>query len=150
MATGAGSAVAVVSVTDFDPEGDQVEHPARAPLAADGAPDTFWHSERYDTRQFGNLKSGVGLVVALDGARPLNRLEVVSPTRGWAGRVFVSDGAAADLGGWGQPIDGRVGVDGTARFDLRGVVGSHLLVWFTDLGDELPRPRIEVVELAVS
>jgi eukaryotic-like serine/threonine-protein kinase len=143
-------AISIVSVADFDPEGDGREHPDRAPLAADGAPGTFWHSERYDSRQFGNLKSGVGLVVALDGTRPVNRLEVVSPTRGWAGRVFVSDGAAADLGGWGQPVDGRVGVDGTVRFDLRGVVGSHLLVWFTDLGDELPRPRIEVAELAVS
>jgi serine/threonine-protein kinase len=150
VAAGTADTMAIVSVTDFDPEGDGREHADRAPLAADGAPGTFWHSERYDTRQFGNLKAGVGLVVALDGTRPLNRLEVVSPTRGWAGRVFVSDGAAADLGGWGQPVDGRVGVDGTVRFDLRGVVGSHLLVWFTDLGDELPRPRIEVAELIVS
>ncbi|MFN3218111.1 MAG: protein kinase domain-containing protein [Acidimicrobiales bacterium] len=142
--------ISIVSVADFDPEGDGREHPDRTPRAADGAPGTFWHSERYDSRQFGNLKSGVGLVVALDGTRPVNRLEVVSPTRGWAGRVFVSDGAAAELGGWGQPVDGRVGVDGTVRFDLRGVVGSHLLVWFTDLGDELPRPRIEIAELTVS
>lgn len=145
----AGS-VLIASVSDFDPEGDGTEHRDRAPLAADGAPGTFWHSERYDTREFGNLKSGVGLVVALDGTRPVNRLEVTSPTRGWAGRVFVSDGAAADLGGWGQPVDGRVDVDGTVRFDLRGVVGSHLLLWFTDLGDELPRPRVEVSELDVS
>lgn len=143
-------AVAIVSVTDFDPEGDGREHPDRAPRAADGDTGTFWHSERYDSRQFGNLKSGVGLVVAIDGTRPVQRLEVVSPTRGWAGRVFVSDGAAAELGGWGQPVDGRVGVDGTVRFDLRGVVGSHLLVWFTDLGNELPRPRIEIAELTVS
>lgn len=142
--------IGLVSVTAFDPEGDGREHSDRAQLAGDGAPGTFWHSERYDSRQFGNLKSGVGLVVALDGTRPVNRLEVVSPTRGWAGRVFVSDGAAADLSGWGQPVDGRVGVDGAVRFDLRGVVGSHLLVWFTDLGDELPRPRIEVAELVVS
>ena len=147
---GSSEVVDVVSITDFDPEGDGSEHAARTALAFDGAPATFWHSERYDSRQFGNLKSGVGLVVALDGTRPLERLEVVSPTRGWAGRVFVSDGAAADLGGWGQPVDGRVGVDGTARFDLRGVVGSHVLLWFTDLGDELPRPRVEVAEIAVS
>ncbi len=142
--------VPIIEVTDFDPQGDGREHSARAALAADDDPATFWHSERYDSRQFGNLKGGVGIVIAIDANQPLDRLDVRSPTRGWTGRVFVSDGAAADLAGWDEPIDGRVDVDGDARFDLRGVVGTHLLVWFTDLGDELPRPRIEVSELVVS
>jgi len=143
-------AMPLIDAVAFDPEGDGQEHDGRARLAVDDRADTFWHTERYDRRDLGNLKGGVGLVVATDTSRPLQTLQISSPTKGWAARVFVSDGVDTDLADWDAPVDGRVGIDGSVDFDLRGVKGSHVLIWITDLGDGQPRPRVEISEVALS
>jgi hypothetical protein len=41
---------------------------AAARRAIDGDPGTSWDTERYNTRDFGRLKSGVGLILQLDQA----------------------------------------------------------------------------------
>ncbi|HVN51962.1 MAG TPA: protein kinase, partial [Acidimicrobiales bacterium] len=55
------------SVSSFDPEGTGTpgENDAALPLITDGRVDTGWTTESYQDRHFGNLKDGVGLVVAL-------------------------------------------------------------------------------------
>ncbi|MFP5378133.1 MAG: protein kinase domain-containing protein [Acidimicrobiia bacterium] len=145
---GGGAPVAVASVRSFDPEGpDGEENERRAPLAADGNPATEWRSNRYNSRPFGGLKRGVGLVFELAAPADLALLEVTSATSGWAASVYVGDAPAPDLAGWGEPVATRSGIDGDARFDLGGRRGSAVLLWITDTG---PARVATVAEVAVT
>ncbi len=140
----------VVGIEDFDPLGDGEERPDLIDLAADGDGSTAWISEGYINRRFGNLKAGVGVVIRIDGEHTLQELAIESPTEGWAASVFAADDAGADLDAWGDALDARVDMDGSATFDLRGVRGSAILLWITDLGTGTPRARMEIAEIAVS
>jgi serine/threonine protein kinase len=147
LSGGAPTTIPISSVQPFDPAGDGQENGAQANLAADGDPSTSWRTETYQGRHFGNLKDGVGLVVALPAPARLGRLEVRSPTSGWAASVYVAATPPPDLAGWGPPVDGSEGIQGDATFDLRGTSGAFVLLWITDLGDG--PGRVEVEELAV-
>ena len=147
--SGGGSTrpVGIATVRSFDPLGrDGEENEARARLAADGDPATAWATDRYNTRAFGGLKPGVGLVLELQEAADLDRLQVRSGTSGWAADVYVADGPAAQLAGWGQPVATRTGITGDAAFDLGGRKGGAVLLWITDPGTA---NRAEVAEVAV-
>ena len=113
-------------------------------------PATAWISEGYINRQFGNLKDGVGVIIRIDGEHTLQELAVESSTEGWAASAFAADAVGTSLDDWGDPLDARVDMDGSATFDLRGVRGSAILLWITDLGTGTPRARMEIAEIAVS
>jgi serine/threonine-protein kinase len=130
--------VLAATASSFDPHGDGQEDDAQVGAAVDRDPGTAWRTEAYRSAAFGGLKDGVGLVLRLQGATDLDRLVLDSPTRRWAGRVYVGDGRAGDLAGWGQPV-GTVTADRTAggapvTVDLHGRKASAVLVWVTDLG----------------
>ena len=129
----------VVTATAYDPEGTGPpgENDADAPLTTDGDPATSWTSEGYNERDLGN-KRGVGLVLALDGPHELDRLEVASTNVGWAASIYLADGPAADLEGWGDPVDEAADLGAEHTFDLGGGTASHVLVWVTDLGEPDP------------
>jgi tRNA A-37 threonylcarbamoyl transferase component Bud32 len=130
-----GGAIQIASVRSFDPEGrDGEENEPRAPLATDGNPATAWSTDRYNTREFGGLKPGVGLVLQLASAADLARLAVSSDTSDWAASVYVADQPAAQLAGWGEPVTSRSGISGNAEFDLDGREGGAVLLWITDPG----------------
>ncbi|MGI8685343.1 MAG: protein kinase domain-containing protein [Acidimicrobiales bacterium] len=144
-ATGATTA-SVAAVHSFDPAGDGEENESRAAQAIDGNPATSWNSDRYNTRAFGGLKPGVGLVFELDRAAELTALTVTSPTSGWAAEVYVADRPATDLAGWGEPAAEKSDISGDAEIDLGGRKGAAVLVWITDPGTD---NRVEVAEVAV-
>ncbi len=137
-------------VLDFDPLGDGGERPDLLARASDGDPATAWASESYSNRTLGNLKEGVGLVLQLDAEATLGELGVLSPTQGWAARVYAADAPAGELSDWGEPLDARVDISGDASFDLHGVRASAVLLWITDLGDAPPRLRVEIGELELT
>ena len=132
--TVAGTPVAAVRATSFDPQGDGSENESDARNVVDGRPETSWSTSRYDTREFGNLKDGVGLVVVVPDNTALRRLEVHSPTQGWAAAVYVAPRPGAELDDWGSPVDSQTAIEGTATFDLKGKRGGAVLVWITDPG----------------
>ena len=145
---GAQQAVAVASVSSFDPEGsDGTENEAEARLAHDGNPRTTWGTDRYRGPSFGRLKSGVGLILRLAGGHDLRRLEVRSPTRGWSASVYVADQPRRALADWGQPVATQSSIAGDASFDLGGRSGAAILIWITDPG---PQYRAEVAEVVVT
>ena len=80
----------------------------------------------------------MGLVLALDGPHELDRLEVASTNVGWAASIYLADGPAADLEGWGDPVDEAADLGAEHTFDLGGGTASHVLVWVTDLGEPDP------------
>ncbi|WP_419944040.1 hypothetical protein [Candidatus Poriferisodalis sp.] len=147
--------VPLESITDFDPAGDdRIEHPERLIFINNDDPTTGWSTARYSTRDFGGLKDGVGLVVVLgaDDPAPLNRLAIDSPTVGWSFEVYTSAERNPTLIGWGSPVAVAQGITGSTTLDLPGTDAAALLVWITDLGDELPSGghRVTVSRIEVS
>jgi tRNA A-37 threonylcarbamoyl transferase component Bud32 len=118
----------------FDPKGDGKENEEATGRAMDGNAATVWSTSTYNSRKFGNLKPGVGLVLTLDSSRPLADLQVDSPSSGWAASVYLSDSDPSTLEDWGQPVASGASTPGTTHFDLHGNSASHVLLWFTDLG----------------
>jgi serine/threonine-protein kinase len=120
----------------FDPPpGSGHEHDDQLALATDGDASTAWTTENYKTAAFGGLKRGVGIVLRLDHAAALQRIEIDSSTVGWSAQVYVAAEPGADLSAWGAPAGSADDIDGNARIDLKGAQGAAVLVWITDLGE---------------
>ncbi|MEX2659210.1 MAG: protein kinase [Acidimicrobiales bacterium] len=140
-------------VGSFDPSpGDGRERDGDLGALTDGDTATTWSTERYDSRDLGGLKDGVGVIIPLAEVTSVDRLEVVSPTSGWAASVYVAEDRPSDLEGWGEPVARAEDVDGGTTFDVGGARGSHVLLWFTDVGDgSVGNPyAVQVAELRVS
>ena len=124
----------VVSVHDFDPEGDDHENSDLVGRAVDGNPSTAWSTEHYDSPNLGGLKSGVGLVINLAGTADVSSVDVDTEESGWNAQIYVADSAADSLAGWGSPVASGDGLGTSAHF---GIDPSHsggaVLVWFTRL-----------------
>ncbi len=156
-AIGGGSkevvAVPVASAQAFDPPalgGDGRENDDDAPNAIDGDPATTWRTEGYDDRDITLLKEGVGLVLTLEEAAALDRIEIDSPTNDWRVRIYVADAAAPDLVGWGEPVAVTEGMpSGSGRIDLGDAEGAAVLVWIVDRGDAPGRAAAEISEIRV-
>lgn len=145
------------SITDFDPAGDdRIEHPERLIFINDGDPTTGWSTARYRTRDFGGLKDGVGLIVVLYGDEPhsVERLVIDSPTVGWSFELYASSERNRTLIDWGSPVATAQGITGSAALDVPAADAAALLVWITDLGDELPngghRVTVSRIEVATT
>ncbi|HEV2768389.1 MAG TPA: protein kinase [Acidimicrobiales bacterium] len=132
----------IAAASSFDPQGDDGrESDSELPLLVDPDPASAWTTVRYNSRDLGGLKEGVGVILELQAPSELASLAVDSPTRDWAAEVYVADEAAPDLSGWGPPVASAQNIDGDARFDLDGRRGRAVLVWITDLGDGSVGPR---------
>jgi len=144
-------AVPVTAAQAFDPPelgGDGRENDDDAPLAIDGDPATSWRTEGYNDRDITLLKEGVGLVLTLEQAVALDRLEIDSPTNGWRVRIYVADAAPGDLAGWGEPVAVTEGIPaGSGSIDLGGAEGGAVLVWIVDRGDAPGRAGAEIAEI---
>ncbi|MEW5628358.1 protein kinase family protein [Streptomyces hydrogenans] len=70
--------VTIVSAEDFDPlpKGSGSENPEAVKNAFDGDTSTFWHTLNYTSENFGNLKSGVGLVLDLGTAQKVSEVDL--------------------------------------------------------------------------
>ena len=145
------------SITDFDPAGDdRIEHPERLIFINDGDPSTGWSTARYNTRDFGGLKDGVGLIVVLYGDEPhsVERLLIDSPTVGWSFELYASSERNRTLIDWGSPVATAQDITGSTTLDVPAAEAAALLVWITDLGDELAngghRVTVSRIEVATT
>ena len=131
----------IVEALPFDPEGTPPhdERNELAPLAIDGDLETIWRTDGYNREGLAGLKSGVGLVLALDDEYELERIEVQVASADWQAEVYVGDG---DFGPNGEDFDGDAlggpvatlqGGD-RASASLTGATGSHVLLWITETG----------------
>jgi serine/threonine-protein kinase len=124
----------VVSVHDFDPEGDDHENSGLVDRAIDGNASTAWSTEHYDSRELGGLKSGVGLVLDLAGTADVSSVEVDTEESGWNVQIYVADSAADSLAGWGSPVTTGDSQPTAAHLDISpSHSGGAVLVWFTRL-----------------
>ncbi|HET9770323.1 MAG TPA: protein kinase [Acidimicrobiia bacterium] len=146
LAAPAGGAIAeprALPATSFDPEGDREENQPSARFVADGDPATAWKSDRYNDN-FPKLKSGVGVYVDL-GRNQKVRAVNVAGTAGHMASIFVAERPGPDLAGWGKART----AGGGGRYDIGGVAGRYVLVWFTSLPQVADGYKVEVSEITV-
>ena len=145
--SGTAGSVTISTATDFDPPpGDGSENSGGVGFAVDGDPKTAWQSETYVTRNLGGLKSGVGLVLELDGEAEVSTVEIDGEP-GTDVEIYVADTPGATLAAWGPvrarasnlPEQATIPLDPSAR-------GRVVLVWFTRTPES---GRIDVRELRV-
>lgn len=145
------AAVPITAAQAFDPPalgGDGRENDDDAALVLDGDAATSWRTEGYNDRDITLLKEGVGLVLTLEQAVALDRIEIDSPTNDWRARIYVADTAPGDLAGWGEPVAVTEGLPaGTATIDLGDAEGGAVLVWIVDRGDASGRAAAEITEI---
>ncbi|HZT85310.1 MAG TPA: protein kinase [Gaiellaceae bacterium] len=124
-----GAAVHLRGVGDYDPQGDGTEHSYSAPRATDGNPATYWDTEMYSTTAFGNLKSGLGLVLDAGRPTPLRSLTVTTPTPGFVAQIKAGDSSS---GGF-TPVSSSRTVSSRTTFALDGRTARYYVVWITRL-----------------
>lgn len=144
--------IALAGARSFDPagSGEPTENEATARNAIDGDVLTRWRTEDYTTRSFGNLKSGVGLIVDLAGAHRVGHLLISSSTIGWSVQIHAVNGTdPTALIGWGAPIASARNIQGDVDLDLDEVEATSVLIWITDLGDGA-MPHVAITEVGLS
>jgi serine/threonine protein kinase len=126
--------IPISRIVDFDPEGDNgQENRAKVKLAIDDDPTTSWTSEIYNSSNFGNAKSGLGLIIDLSGNRDARELVVLSGAPGWSAQILSADTVPTTRAGWGTPIAAIDEAAEEARVTLPPTSDRHVLLWFTKL-----------------
>ncbi|MDQ1516968.1 MAG: eukaryotic-like serine/threonine-protein kinase [Actinomycetota bacterium] len=126
----------------FDPYGDdKSENQATVGNVADSDPATVWKTSSYQDN-FPKLKPGVGVYLDL-GRNQRVRSVKVAATNGYTAEIYVADRPSADLAGWGRPR----AAGGSGTFDVGGVTGRYVLVWFTSLPQVDGGYKVEVSEI---
>ncbi|MFF7775666.1 protein kinase family protein [Streptomyces tanashiensis] len=128
--------VAIASAQDFDPPpgGNGEEYPESVANAFDGDPSTFWHTKNYTTANFGNLKSGVGMVLDLGSAQKvgsvdlsfvgITKVEVRTAPDGASSAPSTAEGFTTQAQGSGSDVKLKLSKPVTTRY---------VLVWLTEL-----------------
>ncbi|WP_225801991.1 protein kinase family protein [Streptomyces sp. NK15101] len=128
--------IAISSAQDFDPPpgGNGEEYPESVTNAFDGDPGTFWHTKNYTTAHFGNLKSGVGIVLDLGSAQKVGSVDL-----SFVGRTSVEVRTAPeDASSPPSTAEGFTtqasGADSEVKLKLtKPVKTRYVLVWLTEL-----------------
>jgi eukaryotic-like serine/threonine-protein kinase len=148
--TVAGSGPAISGVSVYLPVlHHTLDNAARTSLTIDGNPATFWSTDQYNSRTFGNLYPGIGLVIQLAAPTKVHTLTVTSATQGWSASTYVSSTVVPTgqpVSAWGTPTDSKSTIAGDATFNLAGHEGRYILLWITYLGVSR---SAQVAELAV-
>lgn len=125
-----GGPVRLHAVAVYNPQGQGGQNNAELGLATDGDPSTYWSTEWYATRHFGNLKNGVGIVI--DAGRPvqLNALKVVSNTPGYTALI---EAGSRETGPF-SPVSSQETGQADTSFTLHVASPErYYLIWITDL-----------------
>jgi len=137
----------LVAAKDFDPLGDQVENPQLVGNAIDNNPQTAWSTEIYATRNFGNLKAGVGIYVTLAKPATIHDVTVDTFEHQWNGAIYTATSPSTTLAGWGRARAARANLTTHTQFPVpaAGPV-RYVLVWITLLP---PSGRLDIDEIHV-
>ncbi len=120
------------SASDFDPRGGDGENPEDAPLAIDGKQATAWTTQSYASAEFGQLKSGVGLV--LDMGKRVNVSRVTARLGGQpGGSIELRVSNTKQLASF-HPVDSAKTASAKVTLHAKGKERArYLLLWFTKL-----------------
>jgi hypothetical protein len=129
--------VKIVDAKDFDPppRGNGSENPAKVPDAYDGAPNTYWLTQKYYGHpDFGHLKPGAGII--LDLGKPQQVSSVKVDFMGATAANFLA--APKDTAVMPSSLDGFSKVSGGTGEHLtlkakKPIRTQYVLVWLTQL-----------------
>ncbi|RBM05565.1 protein kinase family protein [Streptomyces sp. PT12] len=132
--------VEIVDITEFDPEGTGGgQNPEMAPRAIDGDLESAWQTKNYFGPSFGNLKSGVGLILDLGEVREISSLSV----QAFGDTTVEFRAAPADAGAMPNDLDAftTLASDTGTALTLEAeesIETQFVLVWLTELpqGDD--------------
>ena len=131
--------LAISTAHSFDPtDRTGFENEAAAMNAVDADSLTSWSTEVYGSRTFGNLKSGVGLVIDLAAENIIGSIAIDTPSSGWSVEAYVATGAPTTLLGWGPVVASATDIHGSLTLDLNRARGNAILLWITQLKDTPP------------
>ncbi|QIJ63628.1 protein kinase family protein [Streptomyces sp. JB150] len=125
--------IAIQQARDFDPFGkDGSEKPGDISKVYDGTPGTYWQTDYYLGAKFGNLKSGVGVILDLGKVQEVGNVSVT-----FVGSTSV-ELRAAEGDAEPQTFDAYARVAGGAGTTVQLKPGKelkarYLLVWLTEL-----------------
>jgi serine/threonine-protein kinase len=131
------------SAHDYNPYGNEPEHPAQVANVVDGDPNTVWSTEHYAGATLGR-KPGTGVYLdAVPGLRA-RALEVQTPTPGFTAAVYAARSFDSGLPfeapqslaerGWVQLVPPRtIGAQSTIPLDTHGARLRYYLLWVTKL-----------------
>ena len=115
----------------------------------DGERSTAWSTETYDGNTLGN-KAGVGIYVIADPPVAARAIQILTPTKGWVGAVYVAKAGAvpSSIDGWTRvaPIPSA---KASQRVDLdtAGNKFRYYLVWITKLPPGANKVEISEIRL---
>lgn len=146
----------ITAAGDFDPGGNQEEHPEKVALAHDGDPSTSWVTSTYKgSPALGNLKKGVGLWVDLGEVKDVESVSLILPYKGsdlglYVPREVDSSTAPEELDGW-RRIGGVKDAGTSASITPEQAEQARfVLVWLTSLppaGDDSYRGGVSEIEV---
>lgn len=146
-ATTAGpSAPVVAGVRTLDPSGDG-ENDETAPRAIDDDPASFWSSSTYASAQFGGLKDGLGLVVALTEPSQVSGVTVTA--NGAGGSVELRTAPGPGLEGSTVLAAGEIVGGPVDLAPPEPALTQYLIVWFTRLPQTGAGYRVELTQVQV-
>lgn len=120
--------IEIAGITSYDPEGDGDERNDIVDAAIDGDSTTAWNSHTYLAADWGNLKSGVGLLVDLGGTQDVTEVAIDFPEGDYGVEVFVTDEATRE---GGTSIGALDDASGEVTFTAEEPVsGQYVLIWF--------------------
>src|SRR5699024_2864984 len=79
----------IASVESLDPQGDGEEHDSETENVIPKT-EGSWNTDRYNSAEFGNLKSGVGLLIEFEDESTVSKVKVKSGNSG--GKFEIRDG----------------------------------------------------------
>jgi eukaryotic-like serine/threonine-protein kinase len=145
---GSSTAVSIAGAAAIDPQGDNNENGDLAKNAVDGDTSTSWHSERYDSPEFGRIKKGVGLVLDLGDTSTVTAATVNAPGTDGAVQLRANDGGQFD----GSKLIATGEFTGSGTIALRPskpVSARYLILWFTRVPETAGQRRIVVNDVDV-
>jgi eukaryotic-like serine/threonine-protein kinase len=135
---------------DYDPLGDQAEHSTEAKLVVDGETSTSWTTETYEGGVLNN-KPGVGIYVIADPTVAARQIQIVSPTKGWTGAVYVAPSGPVPKSiddGWTKLGDIKSAKQSTRlSLDTAHNRFRYYLVWITKLPPNGDKVQISEIRL---
>ncbi len=134
-AAGSIGGVKLTAFEDYDPQGDQSEHPESVANATDGDVSTFWTTETYRTFS----KPGVGLILDAGKAVSIEHLQIVSNEPGFTAEILAGD----NPNGGFVPFSEEHEIGRRTTLELAGGKSyRYYVVWITD-----PNRRAHVNEV---
>ena len=141
-----GPAPEIAAVEAIDPEGDDEENSDQAELVLPGE-DGGWQSERYNTPEFGGLKSGLGLMIELEEESQISVVDLQAPDGEVQLEVRVGDSDDVE----DAETVAAEEIDGDATIELdEAATGQYVFLWYTQAAPEGDGYRVMVDEVELS